>query len=387
MTRTVLVACPQKRDAAAVRAAGLEARYDVRFEGPDLDSLATFDAPSLVDRLVAVGADGVVATKDRAALLAALVAERAGLVGPAPAALARAQHKLTSRELQREVAPEATPRAVALVPGEPPPLPVPFFAKPVVGRLSQGARRVDDAAELAGLDETNGYAAGWEQLARLAGFDRAASGFMAEELVSGREVTLEGYVHEGRTTVVGVTDSVKYPGTNSFERFEYPSSLPAELQAELGEIAAGIVEVHGFDGGFFNVEFAIPESGRPWILELNGRMASQFAPLVQALHGRSTYDALFALACGDDPGWKAGMPEGVAVSYVLRVFEDAFVHSVPESEDGVEVLVRAGSRLSEQGYNDAFSYRLAIVVGAGETREEAVARCRERAQALPFGLA
>jgi hypothetical protein len=37
--------------------------------------------------------------------------------------------------------------------------------------------------------------------------------------------------------------------------------------------------------------------------------------------------------------------------------------------------------------NDAQSYRLAILYGFGETREEAVVRCRERANALSFGLA
>ena len=45
------------------------------------------------------------------------------------------------------------------------------------------------------------------------------------------------------------------------------------------------------------------------------------------------------------------------------------------------------SRLSEQGANDAQSYRLAIFTGFGETREEAVARVRERAAALSFRLA
>jgi hypothetical protein len=81
-------------------------------------------------------------------------------------------------------------------------------------------------------------------------------------------------------------------------------------------------------------------------------------------------------------------PEGVAVSYCLRAFSDAFVLSVPEPEDGLEVLVRPGLRLSEQGStNDAQSYRLAIFHEVGETRDEAVARCRQRAASLAFELA
>ena len=143
----------------------------------------------------------------------------------------------------------------------------------------------------------------------------------------------------------------------------------------------------GFDDGFFNIEFFIPETGPAQIIEVNGRIASQFAPLVQRLHGRSTYDALFALACGEDPRWQTGLPDGVAVSYIIRVFEDAFVEEVPDPEEGLELLVRPGLFLSEQGLNDAQSYRLAILYGFGETREEAVERCRARAASLNFRLA
>ena len=43
-----------------------------------------------------------------------------------------------------------------------------------------------------------------------------------------------------------------------------------------------------------------------------------------------------------------------------------------------------GSRvaLSEQGVNDVESYRIAIVYGVGETRAEAVERCRARLRSL-----
>jgi hypothetical protein len=77
----------------------------------------------------------------------------------------------------------------------------------------------------------------------------------------------------------------------------------------------------------------------------------------------------------------------VAVSYVLRTFADALVEAVPEAEPDLEILVKPGRRLSEQGVNDSQSYRLAIFTGFGETREEAVARVRERAAALSFRLA
>jgi hypothetical protein len=71
----------------------------------------------------------------------------------------------------------------------------------------------------------------------------------------------------------------------------------------------------------------------------------------------------------------------------VRVFEDALVAAVPDPDPDVELLVRPGLYLSEQGVNDSQSYRLAILYGAGATREEAVQGCRERAEALRFRLA
>jgi hypothetical protein len=384
--RDILVVCPQERDRRAIRAVGLDERYRVRYAGPDLDRVDAFDPEAFLEECDGIPADGVVGTKDRSALLASLVAERRGLPGPSPRALVACQLKPAARAVQEATVPEATPR-FALLDRGPPPFGPPFFVKPVVGRLSQSARRIDDPAELAGLAGLGSYGEDYGRIAVLAGLDPGAvRGLLAEELLSGSEVTLEGYVHAGRVTTIGVTDSVKYEGTNSFERFECPSALPPERQAELAEVAARLLPALGFDNGCFNVEFAVPADEPAKIVEVNGRIASQFAPLAQAVHGRSTYGALFALACGDDPGWSAGPPRGVALSYCLRVFEDARVVSVPEAEEDLELLVRPGLRLSEQGANDAGSYRLCIFPAFAATRDDALAAARARAQALQFGL-
>ena len=384
--RDILVLCPQERDLKAIRAAGLEERYRVRFAGSDLDQLQDFDPVAFLDACEAIPADGVVGTKDQSALLAALLAERRGLPGPSPQAMVACQHKPTARGIQQRVAPEATPR-FAVVDGDPP-FDVPFFVKPVVGRLSQNVFRIDDPDDLQDLHEIDRYTTRYAEIAALAGADPAAAhGFMAEELLSGVEVTLEGYVHGGRVTTIGVTDSIKYPGTLSFESFDYPSALPRERLDELSDISSRVMPALKFEGGFFNVEFFVPEDGSARIIEVNGRIASQFAPLIQGVHGRSTYDALFRLALGEDPAWAPGEPDGVGVSYVLRVFEDAFVAAVPDPDPDVELLVRPGLSLCEQGVNDSQSFRLAILYGFGKTREEAFERCRERARALSFRLA
>jgi hypothetical protein len=385
----VLLVCPQERDRALIGAAGLDDAYRVRYAGADLDSVTDFDPGAFLDVWATVDADAVVGTKDRSALLASLLAERLGLPGPKPDAVINCQHKGRSRLLHREVASAATPLFATVQGGDhsTPACPPPWFAKPIVGRLSQGARRVDDPAQLRELTDPSGYSAAWGRIAELAGVPRAAvNGFLVEELARGAEVTLEGYVYEGRMTMIGITDSIMYAGTNSFERFQYPSALGVERQEELADVARRVAPALGFDGGFFNMEFVVPAEGPATLIEVNGRIASQFAPMMQAVHGRSTYDALLALACGIDPEWRPGRPDGVAISYVLRAFTDAFVESVPEPASGVEILVRPGMRLSEQGTNDVESYRIAIVYGAGETGAEALERCGARLRRLRFQL-
>jgi ATP-grasp domain len=384
--RDILVLCPQERDVNAIRAAGLEERYRVTLAGSDLDQLESFDPQAFLSECEQLPADAVVGTKDQSALLAALLAERRSLPGPSPEALVKLQHKPTARTVQQLVAPEATPR-FAVLDGRST-LEAPFFVKPVVGRLSQNAFRIDDPRELLELHEIDRYTTRYAEIAALAGADPAqAHGFLAEELLAGDEVTLEGYVHDGRVTVIGVTDSLKYAGTLSFESFVYPSALTEARLDELSDVAARVMPRLGFDAGFFNVEFLVPETGPAQIIEVNGRIASQFAPLLLGLHGRSSYDALFELALGEDPRWHEGAPDGVAVSYVLRAFEDALVEAVPEPEPDLEILVQPGRLLSEQGANDSQSYRLAIFTCFEQTREEALARSRERAAALSFRLA
>ena len=50
-------------------------------------------------------------------------------------------------------------------------------------------------------------------------------------------------------------DSIMYPGTIAFERFEYPSSLPEPVQQRMGGIARRLMRGIGYQDGMFNIEF------------------------------------------------------------------------------------------------------------------------------------
>ena len=362
--KRLLVVAPTRRDLLNLAEGRMLSRFDLVFE----------ERP---------GIDGVFGSSDSTAALAVVVADRLGLPGPGYDAFMRCHDKLACRRIQARAVPEATPAFApidAMRPPERPPLPYPFFVKPVQGHLSQQAYQV-------GSDER------WAEVlerARRTSFRH----LIAEQLLSGRLVTFEGFMHAGRMTPIGVTDAVLHRNGISFLRFEYPTTLPDAPQQAMAEVAARLMPALGFDQSLFNIEFFVRDDGSVWIVEVNGRMASQFAPLVRAVHGVSSYELQLELAAGGSPQLPPPRPGAVAASFLLRTYQDAIVRSVPDTAAvtealpgaQVELLVREGQRLSEND-DDVLSHRLAVVALAGRDRNELMVRYRRAAALLPFQLA
>ena len=110
---------------------------------------------------------------------------------------------------------------------------------------------------------------------------------------------------------------------------------------ELDEPAAVLVPAHRLDACFFNIEFFVPDDGPAQIVELNPRIASQFSPLVEAVHGRPTYEALFP-----SPAGRSGA--GGASRTRRHLIRGACVRGRArrgrsQPQDGLEILVRPGS--------------------------------------------
>jgi biotin carboxylase len=388
------------------------ARDRLNLDDPDVGGhvrpiLLEDDAPTdhptdILERLAADprtrGVDGVFGSSDASAHLAVRLAASRDLPGPTPEAFMRCHDKLESRRLQRDAVPYATPRFFSLDPSapipDPLPLPFPLFVKPVSAHLSQLAFPVRDRHELGTAID-----AARAQLDRVAAFDEELEGrsfhlMLVEELLEGRLVTFEGFMHQGKMTAIGVTDSVLHPNGISFIRFDYPSALPSGLSSRLHEIAQTLMPALGFDDSLFNIEFFVDADGSAKIVEVNGRMASQFAPLIRAVHGTSTYRVQLELVTGGSPRFPEPRPGVVASSFVLRRYaHDAVVESVPDPNavverfpgSQVELLVRQGQRLSEND-DDSASHRLAVVAMSGPDRPRLLRDWEEVQRMLAFGL-
>ncbi|HEY2869288.1 MAG TPA: ATP-grasp domain-containing protein [Gaiellales bacterium] len=393
---SVLVVCPGQRDRLNFADERILDRYALRFAGQPIGP--GFDARTFVDHMIRFGpaADGIFGSSDATGHIASILADAARLPGPGREAFMRCHDKLASREIQARAVPDATPAFAAVDlddPGVRPPLPFPFFMKPIAAHLSQLAYHVHDEAEFAGV-----VAEARREIDAITAHDRTLEGrefrtLIAEELLDGSLVTFEGWMQGGRVTPIGVTDAVMHPNGISFLRFEYPSRLPDGPQRAMADVAGRLMPALGFGDSMFNIEFFVGPDGTPKIVEVNGRMASQFAPLVQAVHGVSSYEVQLALCTGRTPDLPPARDDLVAASFVLRTYADAVVRSVPDPTTvleryphaHVEVLVGPGHRLSEYD-QDTASHRLAVVALAARDRASLLARFAEAVELLPFEL-
>jgi len=200
--------------------------------------------------------------------------------------------------------------------------------------------------------------------------------------LEGVQVSLEGYVFRGTVRVIGIVDAVMYPGTISFRRFAYPSSLGVDVRRRMTRIAEEFMTGIGYDNALFNIELMYdPATERISIIEVNPKIASQFTDLFEKVDGTSTYAPLLQIAAGDAPDFSHGQGQfKLAASCVLRTFADRRVLRVPSPEEmnnlsarfadaRVEICAAPGSLLSD-AMQDGKSYRYAVInIGADSEAE------------------
>lgn len=347
--RKILVLFPDEWDRAAARDLRHGGRFEFHFEGFDLfrfpenARLFWFDALGFVERLArryaAAGLAAVVTSDEQfGPFLAALLAQRLGLPHTPLEAVLTLQHKHYARQAFERIAPEANVRHGLIRWGfaraAEVPMAFPFYVKPAKAAYSVLARRVASFDELYRHTRFGPLeAAIIERLVRPFGaVMRACSpltedplGMVCEEIIPGRQVTANGFARDGRVTMLGTVDSLMYPGTDQFQRFQYPSSLPkAQLEA-VDALAVRLVQGLCFRHGMFNIEMRIdPASGQPRVIEANPRVAGQFYDLFERVDGYSLFEANLALNAGEEPvvTCRAGRQRHAA-SFVLRDLEGA----------------------------------------------------------------
>lgn len=351
---------------------------------------------------------GVVSTDDYpGSTLATVVAKNLNLPGAEPAVNLICQHKYLSRLAQQALVPEAVPEFVLLdvdaVASLPQTMPLPVFIKPVKSFFSVGAQPIASIEQLTAVQSRwrclDQFFTPFERLlGRYTGLHLERRYLLAETWLVGKQCTLEGYAFGDEIHFLGAVDSVMFPNTIAFQRFEYPSRLPIPVQDRMCAIARTLMAGLGYRNAMFNIEFIYqPEIDLLSIVEINPRMASQFADLYEKVDGLNSYSVLLDLAKGQKPclARRAGY-HPFAASCVLRSFRDMYVERVPSCADleglslrhpdiRVEVLAAEGRKLSDE-MQDGHSFRYGIVSLGGRDRQDVVEKFEECRHQLRFAF-
>lgn len=338
----------------------------------------------------------IVSTDDYpGAALAAVLAAELGFPGPDPKASLICQNKYLSRLAQCRIVPDAVPSFWPIDVAERAPLPdglaFPAFVKPMKSFFSIGAQRIETSAELREAKrkwaELDAFFMPLDRLLRRhVGVEIGTTRLIAEGLLKGAQVTVEGYAYGGDVHILGVVDSIFFPDTLAFSRFDYPSALPEAVQERMADIAKRLMSGLGFDNGMFNVEMMYDaREDRIAIIEINPRMASQFADLYEKVDGTNAYEVLLDLGMGIAPTPQRRQGKyRFAASCVMRTFEDGLVAALPCEERlaeieraypdiRVEIHANAGRKLSDE-LQDGTSFRYGIVSLGGRDRADVLSR-------------
>ena len=370
----------------------------------DIRGAKTYDIIALIDKAVekinAAGGkpDAIVTYYDfPGTTMLPILAERFNLPGPTLESLMKCEHKFWSRMEQQKVIADHIPQFFAFDPFEENPLenvPLipPFWIKPVKSFRSFLAYRINDIEAfnqaLPEIREKIGYYN--EPFLKL--FEvyplpyeigQMKETFIAESVLAGTMCTVEGYVFNGQVVVYGVVDSVREHDRSSFARYEYPSTLPQEVQFRMADVARRAISGIGLDNTPFNIEFFWNQTyDQVMLLEINPRISQAHTDIFEKVHGISHHSIMLDIALGRKPRiMEYNGDFHKAANFMVRIFERGKIKRVPSRQEIskiarqmpgtiVKLHVEPGTDLDELTGQDSYSYELAnIYIGARDQLE------------------
>lgn len=344
--------------------------------------------------------------------LVPILTSRFGLPGSSRDSMLKCEHKYWSRLEQRRVVPEVCPEFRAVDPFEEDvadriDVPPPYWIKPVKATSSYLSylveRREDLEKALGELREGIGSMANaFDELLKHAFLppevrDVTGHHCLVEKAISGRQCTVSGYVYAHRATVYGIVDSLNYPDTHSFQRYQLPSRLPEEVRDKLIEYSKKIMLRIGYNDAAFNIEFFYDENtGDIGLLEINPRISQSHGHIYEYVDGEPNHKIMLDLAMGNPPEHVPGNGDyPIAAKWFHKKFENAHVDRVPtpveirEIEErtpgvSIEVVVKEGMDLEDLTLQDIYSFEIAHIHAGAENERELKKKVEGVIDRLPF---
>jgi biotin carboxylase len=343
-----------------------------------------------------------------------VLCKKYGLPGPTLESVVKCGHKFWSRIEQKKVIPNNIPKFEAFDPFDDEALgkielEFPFWIKPVKSYSSYLGFRInneDDFRENVKIirENINRFGDPYNQLlehmdlpSRIEGVD--ANHCIAEELLTGKQCTVEGYSFNGEVNTFGLVDSYRYPNNVSFSRYQYPSTLPKRIRKRIDKISKKIIKHIGYDNAAFNIEYFYDrEADKLMLLEINSRISQSHSYLFEKVDGASNHQVIVELALGHKP--YLPKREGdfkVAGKLFLRMFEDGKIIKAPtqkeidrikkEFPETVPILpVHKGMMLSDVLDQDSYSYQIAILYMAAQSQKELLNKYDKAVEYLDYKI-
>ncbi|MFJ4879286.1 ATP-grasp domain-containing protein [Streptomyces sp. NPDC088745] len=372
--------------------------------------------PDLIDRATRVldafegSVDAIVGYWDfPVSTLVPILAERYGTRSTSLESVVKCEHKYWSRLEQEKVVQEHPKFGRVDLSADEPAVPegmsFPMWVKPALSYSSELAFGVKDQQEF--REAVGAIREGVSRVGRpfeyvldqldlpeeMAGVGGQVC--LAEESLTGVQVAVEGYVHEGEVVVYGVLDSINYPGSSSFLRHQYPSALPEPVIRRLHDVSKKVMRQIGMDAATFSIEyFYDPQTEALNLLEINPRHSQSHAELFEYVDGVPNHHCMLSLALGRDPRLPHRQgPYRVAAKWYYRWFADGTVRQTPGPEDiariereipgvRIDVVPGEGQRLSDTEQQDSYSYEIAHIFTGGDSEDDIRAKYDRAVAAL-----
>lgn len=337
-----------------------------------------------------------------------------GLPAPSLTSLLKCAHKYWSRIEQQKSVPENTPYFCAVDPFDDDALEnitlnFPFWMKPITGYGSVLGFHIKDEQDFHAAirevrkkiknvgDPFSDILSRVDIPEELRGID--GNYMLAEQYITGREFAPEGYMQNGKCHVHAMIDMIFGPNGKSFERYQFPSTVPKTIQIRAAAITEKLMTHMGFNNGCFNIEFFWdPDTDELWIIEINPRISQSHSYLFEKVKGLSNHEIAIKVALGEPPHFEGSRGDyQCAAKFLHRLYdrENRIATRVPEQTD-IEALqkqqpdtlvyprLRKGMELAKMKEQDSYSYVIADVLIAAHNEPELEKKYQQAAEILPF---
>ena len=194
-------------------------------------------------------------------------------------------------------------------------------------------------------------------------------------------------------------DSIREEDRSSFGRYEYPSSLPQEIQFRIADIARRVITQIEYDNAPFNMEFFYNQTAdEVYMLDIDLRITQSHSDIFEKIHGVSHHSLMFPLTLGEKPKTLKNQGEfNKAANFMLRTFESGKVIKTPTQSEinilkkfipGLEIKinVKEGQHLSDLQNQDSYSFELASIFIGALNQRELVDKYKQCVEGLSFEI-